>query len=55
MTLHITENRDGFASGQTAITRYDEEEDNTGIALAVMKVAEGESVTLDAFRDPDTK
>lgn len=48
MTLHITEHRDGFASGQTTITRYDEEEDNAGIALAVMKVAEGESVTLDA-------
>ncbi|MYE53364.1 MAG: 5-deoxy-glucuronate isomerase [Gammaproteobacteria bacterium] len=47
MTLHITENRDGFAGGQTTITRYDDQEDNTGIALAVMKLAGGESVALE--------
>ena len=47
MTLHITENRGGFAGGQTTITRHDEAEDNTGISLAVLKLAEGESMRFD--------
>ena len=46
MTLHITENRAGFDSGQTIITRYDDAEDNTGISLAVLKLAAGERVQL---------
>lgn len=42
MTLHIRDHRAGFANGITQITRYDETEDNTGIALAVHKLSAGE-------------
>jgi len=46
MTLHIKDHRDGFATGQTEITRYDETEDNTQISLDVLKLAAGDSQTL---------
>ncbi len=42
MTLHVKNFRAGFGMGYTAITRFDEAEDNTGIALGVLKIAAGE-------------
>lgn len=42
MTLHIKDHRDGFPAGLTQITRFDEEVDNTGIAMGVLKLAAGE-------------
>ncbi len=44
MTLHLTGHRDGFGPGLTEITRLDESEDATGIALAVLKLRPGESL-----------
>ena len=44
MALHLTNNRDGFAHGQTEITRFDEAEDNTGIGLGVLKLSSGETL-----------
>lgn len=41
MTLHITQHRDGFDVGLTPITGFDEKEDNTGIALSVLKMPAG--------------
>ena len=46
MTVHITEHRGGFAGGETQLTRHDEAEDNTGISLAVLVLARGESVQV---------
>ena len=46
MTLHITDNRGGFAPGRTSITRHDDEEDNTGISLDVLRLAAGETVQV---------
>jgi 5-deoxy-glucuronate isomerase len=43
MTRHIRDHRVGFPMGITYITRVDEAEDNTGIALAVQKLAAGET------------
>jgi 5-deoxy-glucuronate isomerase len=43
MALHLKENRGGFAEGLTEITRFDEAEDNTGIGLAVLRLAAGET------------
>ncbi|MEE8547993.1 MAG: 5-deoxy-glucuronate isomerase [Alphaproteobacteria bacterium] len=43
MTLHLTGHRDGFGPGLTEITRLDESEDATGIALAVLNLAAGET------------
>ncbi len=43
MTLHLTAHRGGFGPGLTEITRLDEAEDATGIALAVLKLGAGES------------
>ena len=45
MTLHITQYREGFNAGLTSITRFDEEENNTGIGLLVLKLASGSSHT----------
>ncbi len=42
MTLHLTAHRDGFAAGLTMITRFDEPEDDTGIAMGVLKLRDGE-------------
>ncbi|HET8728248.1 MAG TPA: 5-deoxy-glucuronate isomerase [Alphaproteobacteria bacterium] len=47
MTLHFTRHRDGFGPGLTPITRLDEAEDNTGIALSVLKLADGEDVEVE--------
>ncbi len=48
MTLHISNNRDGFPNGITTITRYDDDEDNTRISLDVLRLAAGEVVRLTA-------
>ncbi len=42
MALHLRDHREGFAPGFTAITRFDDPEDNTGIALGVLNLAAGE-------------
>jgi 5-deoxy-glucuronate isomerase len=39
---HLTGHRDGFAPGETPITRHDALEESTGIGLAVLKLAAGE-------------
>ena len=44
MVLHITQHRQGFAPGWTEITRFDEQEDNTGISLSVLNLRAGETV-----------
>jgi 5-deoxy-glucuronate isomerase len=41
MTLHITKDRNGFCPGLTPVTRFDESNDNTGIAFAVLRLAAG--------------
>ncbi len=46
MTLHIKDHRDGFATGQTEITRYDEEQDNTKISVSVHKLNSGENLSV---------
>ena len=46
MTLHITDYRNGFPDGNTTITRYDDEEDNTRISLEVLRVSAGGVVNL---------
>ena len=43
MAVHLTDHRRGFGPGFTAITRLDEAEDATGIALGVLRLAAGES------------
>src|SRR3990172_5654938 len=43
MAVHLTEHRRGFGPGFTAITRLDEAEDATGIALGVLRLGPGES------------
>ena len=46
MTLHITDHRDGFPDGQTTITRFDDEKDNTRISLDVLRLTAGEVIRL---------
>jgi len=46
MTLHIKDHRDGFAAGQTDITHYDEEQDNTKISVSVLKLGSGENLSV---------
>lgn len=41
MTRHVTGHRSGFGAGWTHITRYDEADDNTGIAMSVLKLDAG--------------
>lgn len=48
MALHLTQYRNGFSQGLTWITRYDEAEDNTGIAMGVHKLHQGERYTATA-------
>lgn len=43
MTLHLTNNREGFPQGLTWVTTLDEPEHNTGIAFAVLKLQEGQA------------
>ena len=43
MSLHLTNNRDGFGPGFTRITGFDDAEDNTGIAFGVLQLAVGET------------
>lgn len=43
MTVHLTGNRGGFGPGFTPITRFDEPEDDTGIAFGVLRLNAGES------------
>ena len=43
MTGPITEHRAGFGPGLTAITRHDDPHEATGLGLAVLKLAAGES------------
>jgi len=42
MVHHLTAHREGFSAGFTPITRLDEAEDDTGIALGVLKLRGGE-------------
>ncbi len=46
MTLHITDHRDGFDYGLTTITKHDDAQDNTGIALSIMRLKKAEVRTL---------
>ena len=46
MTLHITDHRDGFAAGETNITRYDDADDNALISLDVLVLSAGQSISL---------
>jgi len=46
MTLHIKDHRDGFATGQTEITRYDEKQDNAKISVSVLKLDGSENLSL---------
>ncbi len=41
MTCHLTGHRSGFGVGWTHLTRFDEADDNTGIAMAVLKLDAG--------------
>jgi 5-deoxy-glucuronate isomerase len=43
MAVHLTDYRAGFGPGLTEITRLGEVEDDTGIALGVLKLAAGET------------
>ena len=43
MSLHLSNYRDGFGPGFTPVTRFDDAEDNTGIAFGVLKLAGGET------------
>jgi 5-deoxy-glucuronate isomerase len=45
MALHLKEHRGGFGLGYTPISTMRDAEDNTGIALGVWKLAQGESAT----------
>jgi 5-deoxy-glucuronate isomerase len=45
MALHITENRSGFGSGLTWITRAGEAVDDTGMDFGVLKLAAGTRLT----------
>lgn len=51
MTLHITEFRGGFAPGYTAITRADEDADNAGIEVGVLRLAAGETHRFELIRE----
>lgn len=46
MALHITQNRDGFGSGLTWVTRAGEAEDDTGMDFGVLKLAAGEALSV---------
>jgi 5-deoxy-glucuronate isomerase len=48
MTLHLTEHRSGFGQGYTAITRYDDPAEETGIGFGVLKLENGETHELTA-------
>ncbi|MBI3441150.1 MAG: 5-deoxy-glucuronate isomerase [Proteobacteria bacterium] len=41
MTVHITQHRQGFGAGLTEVTRFDESNDNTGIAFSILKLMAG--------------
>jgi 5-deoxy-glucuronate isomerase len=51
MTRHLTGHRGGFGPGLTPITRFDEPEDDTGIAVSVLKLAPGESREVEAANE----
>jgi 5-deoxy-glucuronate isomerase len=51
MTVHITNHRDGFAAGETSITRYDDTDDNASISLDVLKLTAGQSISLTTERE----
>ncbi len=46
MTIHITNHRDGFATGLTRITDHTNDEDGMSITLEVLKLSAGESVSV---------
>jgi 5-deoxy-glucuronate isomerase len=48
VTVHLKSHRDGFGHGVTEITELGEAEDDTGIALSVMKLDRGERWSSDA-------
>lgn len=48
MTLHIKDHREGFGPGITQITRFDEAEDNTGIAMGVLHLGAGETYEVNS-------
>jgi 5-deoxy-glucuronate isomerase len=43
MSLHVTENRSGFAPGLTEITRFDDPAEPTGLSFGVLRLAAGET------------
>jgi 5-deoxy-glucuronate isomerase len=45
MAVHLVDHRDGFGMGFTPITTFSEPMDNTGIAVGVWKMAQGEQAT----------
>lgn len=52
MALHLTRHRAGFGPGLTEVTRIGEDEDDTGIAFSVLRLAAGQ--TLDAIAENET-
>ncbi|HEY8013559.1 MAG TPA: 5-deoxy-glucuronate isomerase, partial [Dongiaceae bacterium] len=48
MKWHLTDHRSGFPQGLTEVTRFDDGEDPTRISFAVLKMASGESLSIDA-------
>ena len=51
MSVHITDHRGGFRPGLTAVTRIDEPEDNTGIALSVLRLSDGDVHEVETERE----
>ncbi len=51
MALHITDYRQGFTQGLTWLTLVDDDEDNTGIALGVLKLVAGDRYEIRAERE----
>jgi 5-deoxy-glucuronate isomerase len=51
MTDHITEHRRGFGPGFTAVTRLEDRDNATGIALGVLRLIAGEEIEEQAGRE----
>ena len=51
MTNHISDHRRGFGPGFTAVTRLEDRDNATGIALGVLRLGAGEQVVEEAGRE----
>lgn len=47
MADHLTDNRGGFPAGFTAVTRFEDPGEGSGISFGVLKLAAGESTSLE--------